>query len=177
VIELLEAAGCRVPTSLSEAQREDFAFRALANNCLVDAEERQRLLAAARVLLSNRDTDRLESCLSLLDSVLKKDSTVEPWVLILCQGGLVQEVVGLPSEAYEVCDIDGFEDSSLGDAVRYFRGLSASTQAYLRGSDWRHELPAPLQVPTETVNVTDAHDHDVSSWENEGGRPNGLHGE
>jgi len=65
-------------------------------------------------------------------------------VLIICQGGLVREVL-CADKRYEICDLDEFEDASEREQVEYYDGLSTEMQDYLQASTWKSELPAARQ--------------------------------
>ncbi len=65
-------------------------------------------------------------------------------ILIVCQGGLVREVVGA-EKRYEICDMDSFEDVSEQEQLEYYDGLSKEMQDYLQSTSWKSDLPAPRQ--------------------------------
>ena len=66
-------------------------------------------------------------------------------VLMICQGGLVQEVVGLASDDYEICDCDTFEGPDETEGEQYFDDLSDTMKKYLRTTGWNKELPPSRQ--------------------------------
>jgi len=65
-------------------------------------------------------------------------------ILIVCQGGLVKEVVGA-EKRYEICDMDSFEDVSEQEQLEYYDGLSREMQDYLQSTSWKSDLPAARQ--------------------------------
>src|SRR5258708_15057848 len=65
-------------------------------------------------------------------------------ILIVCQGGLVREVVGA-EKRYEICDMDSFEDASEQQQLEYYDGLSKEMQDYLQSTSWKSDLPAARQ--------------------------------
>jgi len=65
-------------------------------------------------------------------------------ILIVCQGGLVKEVVGA-EKRYEICDMDSFEEVSEQEQLEYYDGLSREMQDYLQSTSWKSDLPAARQ--------------------------------
>ena len=65
-------------------------------------------------------------------------------ILIVCEGGLVREVVGA-EKRYEICDMDSFEDVSERDQLEYYDGLSKEMQDYLQSTSSKSDLPAARQ--------------------------------
>ena len=100
-----------------------------------------------------------EFVLRSLDKCRFAPLSADPWVLIICEGGLVQEVHGVASDAYEIFDMDAREDSP-EEFAKYFRDKSEPMKHFLLGSDWKHFLPRWLKHDTA---------HEVARWENEGG--------
>ncbi len=156
---------------MSEEQAEEFALRALENSRIVPADRYERLVTAARLVIAGRETGDLKSGgQALADSLVLAEKPQEPWVLVMCEGGLVQQIVGLPDGAYEICDADVFQDEPLANQVRYFNDRSLTMQEHLRSEYWNHVLPRVLrQAPPAPAD--NHHEPDISSWENEGGKP------
>src|SRR6185437_5778708 len=90
---------------------------------------------------------------------LVPSATPDPWILIICQGGLVQEVHGIASGAYEIFDMDAREDCP-EEFERYFQDKSEPMKSFLLASDWKDLLPDRWRYDAS---------HEVASWENEGG--------
>jgi hypothetical protein len=147
LIGLFKDAGFEMPEDMNETQREEFAFHALEYCKLLPSDEYERLTAAAHSVVSAWETSKLAECVRGLDQALKAKvgETTTPRVFIICQGGLVQEVVGLSKQAYEICDTDAFEDTTSDEAKRYFEKLSPKLQTWLRASHWRQALPVSLR--------------------------------
>ncbi len=75
-------------------------------------------------------------------------------ILIVCQGGLVREVIGA-EKRYEICDMDSFEDASEQDQLEYYDGLSKEMQDYLP-SVYFLEIGPSGSPPVLTVRSWDA---------------------
>jgi hypothetical protein len=147
LIGLLQESSFDVPQGLSKKGREEFVFHALENCKIVPIDWYDNLIGAAQAVVSTWATRSLAAAVRKLDAALRADgeSISEPFVLIICQGGLVQEVIGLPARTYEVCDTDAFEDSGLPEAIQYFNDRSEPMKTYLRNSGWRSSLPEAVQ--------------------------------
>jgi hypothetical protein len=147
LIALLQDGTIYVPQQLSKKEREEFVFRALENCKIVPADWYDNLIGAAQAVVSKWTTRDLARAVRNLDAAFRADceSTSEPFVFIICQGGLVQEVVGLPARTYEICDTDAFEDSPGAEAIQYFHDLTEPMKTYLRNSGWRSSLPEEAQ--------------------------------
>ena len=139
---------------------------------IVPYDEYHSLRTAAQFVVRVRDTNCLRAAVALLTQVLagEKPDGQAP-VLIICQGGIVAEVVGPPDKAYEVCDTDSLHDVPLTQAVQYFSNLSDAMKKHLQTAEWRSHLPQILRdQPAEDQPDHPHHEHALSSWENEGGQ-------
>ena len=147
LIALLQEGTISVPQQLSKKEREEFVFRALENCKIVPTDWYENLIGAAQAVVSKWATRDLARAVRNLDAAFRADceSTSEPFVFIICQGGLVQEVIGLPASSYEICDTDAFEDHGSAEAIQYFRDRSEPMKTYLRNSGWRDSLPEEVQ--------------------------------
>jgi hypothetical protein len=106
-----------------------------------------RLLISARAVVDGWEQKDLAAAVRNLSSAVVETTQYlagEPLgqkALIICQGGLVQEVVGLATDAYEICDCDAFEGPVEREGEEYFDGLSEVMKKYLRTTGWNKELP------------------------------------
>lgn len=147
LIALLQAGTIHPPQHLGENEREEFVLRALDSCTIVPTDWYENLIGAAQAVVSMWTTRDLARAVRNLDAAFRADcvTTSEPFVFVICQGGLVQEIAGLPSSTYEICDMDAFEDVGSEEANEYFKGRSEPMKAYLRNSDWQSLLPEEAQ--------------------------------
>lgn len=139
-------SGFDVPQSMTEKDREAFVINTLETAVILAPELMAGLLDAAREVLSSWERGDLAAAVRNLSCAVDAadrgvaPESPKPPVLIICQGGLVQEVVGLGEDQYEICDCDAFEDRS-SEAKQYFDALSDAMKNYLRSTGWNKELP------------------------------------
>jgi hypothetical protein len=140
-------AGFDVPQSMTQKERESFVFHTLEGAAILQSHKLERILGSAGAVVERWERGDLAAAVRDLSNVLQEDSghrareALRQKVLIVCQGGLVQEVFGLADDAYDVCDCDAFEDRDSREAEQYFDGLSDAMRNYLRTTGWNKELP------------------------------------
>jgi hypothetical protein len=136
-----------IPTSMTEKERDSFVFRTLEDAAIVPAKSLHSLLEVAGEIVARWEKGDLAEAVRHLSSGIDNltarltGEAVRRTVFIICQRGLVQEVVGMAESEYEICDCDAFEGVTEGNAEKYFDGLSRELQAYLRTTGWNKEVP------------------------------------
>ncbi len=151
LIRRFSDSGFDVPQSMTAKGRESFVISSLENAVILRPEQLASLLDAAREVLSSWEQGDLAAAVRNLSSAVDATARVagEPPnqpVFIICQGGLVQEVIGLSEDRYEICDCDAFEGRS-SEAEQYFDELSDALKSYLRTTGWNKELPKSRRDP------------------------------
>ncbi len=152
LIRRFSDSGFDIPQSMTAKDRESFVISTLEDAVILRPEQLASLLDAAREVLSSWEQGDLAAAVRNLSSAV--DATApgiagEPPkqpVFIICQGGLVQEVIGLSEDRYEICDCDAFEGRS-SEAEQYFDELSDALRSYLRSTAWNKELPKSRRDP------------------------------
>jgi hypothetical protein len=151
LIERFSQAGLPVPDAMTAKARETFVFYGLDHCAIVTLDTIGRLLEAAYQIVHK--WEQIDPGVGVRQLALALAETTrclegEParkQVFIICQGGLVQEVVGLAEDSYEICDCDAFDGSDEREAEQHFDALSDDLKKYLRKSGWNKNLPRSRQ--------------------------------
>ncbi len=150
-------AGFDVPQSMTEKARESFVIQALEGAAILQRRHLDRLRGSARAVVDSWERGDLAAAVRDLANVLEEHGvyvtreSLPQKALIVCQGGLVQEVVGLAEDAYDVCDCDAFEGPDEREAEEYFDGLSDAMKEYLRSTGWNKALPESRRAIRSTL--------------------------
>jgi len=140
-------SGFDVPQSMTEKERASFVIKTLETAAILPPSFVDGLLESACKVVNSWEKGDLAAAVRNLSSAIDATAACvtgesrKQQVFIICQGGLVQEVVGLSDDRYEICDCDAFEDRDSHDAEEYFDGLSDEMKNYLRRTGWNKELP------------------------------------
>jgi hypothetical protein len=147
LVRRFSASGFDVPQSMTGKERESFVINTLETAAILPQHLADGVIESARRVVNSWEQGDLAAAVRNLSSAIETTAACvvgEPrnqQVFIICQGGLVQEVVGLSDDRYEICDCDSFEDRDSHDAEEYFDGLSTEMKNYLRRTGWNKELP------------------------------------
>jgi hypothetical protein len=147
LIRRFSDAGFDAPPSMTEKARESFVMTAVASAVILKQDSLDRLLGSARAVVEGWEQQDLAAAVRNLSSAVDETTRCLAGelsgqkVLIICQGGLVQEVVGLTTGSYDICDCDVFEGPDEREGEEYFDGLSEVMKKYLRTTGWNKELP------------------------------------
>ncbi|SRR5581483_3600894 len=153
LIKRFTDAGLLVPHEMTPKARELFVFYALERSAIVQLETLGRLLNAAGQLVHR--WEQIEPRIGIRRLAVAVQETTRcitgelptQKVLIICKGGEVLEVVGLPIDSYEICDLDVFDGPDKGAAGEYFDGLSSTMKSYLKTTGWSKEFPRSRRDP------------------------------
>ena len=147
LIKRFADAGLPVPHEMTPKARELFVFYALERSAIVQLETLGRLLNAAGQIVHRWEQIEARAGIRRLAVAVQETTrciTGEPStqkVLIICKGGEVLEVFGLPIDSYEICDLDVFDGPDERAAEESFDGLSPTMKRYLKTTGWSKELP------------------------------------
>ena len=152
LIKRFSIAGFYVPAYMNDKAREMFVMYTLESAVILQQESLERLVTSARAVVNAweehdvfKTVQRLSKATSETDRIIAGELPIQK-LLIICQRGIVQEVVGFSESAYEICDCDEFSSSDQAEGEEYFDGLSDLMQKYLRSTAWNKELPKSRQA-------------------------------
>ena len=152
LIKRFSLAGFYVPAYMNDKAREMFVMHTLESAVILQQESLGRLVTSAHAVVNTWEEQGLRRMVRRLSYATDETERViagEPpaqKLLIICQHGIVQEVVGLSETAYEICDCDELSSFYQAESEGYFDDLSDLMQKYLRSTAWNEELPKSRQA-------------------------------